>query len=254
MKTFYFILLSLFSHVSAQEIFNEKPFAFENISDLFADDYGNIYIYKKADFSFTKYSPAGNQLGKLMFTLPFKIQSVQNPLSIPAFSENAQELRFYDQNLNLVQTVEFSPRFGFVKMAYAEDLQQIWLLDESSKNLILYNFRDDHVIASFPFKADFDLILDLLVYEDVAYILHRNALSIFKFKSGEIQEIPVSNPHRLLRENSQISVVTKNGILGLENNSFKVVFESDTADFVDKNSSAFFEIKDNKLYLYPIKK
>ena len=128
-----------------------------------ADDYGNIYLYKNKDFSFTKYDSVGNQRGKLMLTLPFKIQSVQNPLNIPSFSENAQELKFYDQNLNEIQTVKFREKFGFIKMVYAEDLQQIWLLDESTKRLIQYNFREDKIINSYSFNIDFENIIDVLI-------------------------------------------------------------------------------------------
>lgn len=247
-------MLSFFYPVAAQQIFSAKNSLFNNVSDLFADDYGNIYLYKNADFSFTKYDSTGNQLGKLMLTLPFKIQSVKNPLNIPAFSENAQELRFYDQNLNLVQTLDFRRRFGFVKMAFAEDLQQIWLLDESSKKLIRYDFREDYVTASFPLNSDFERILDLLVHDEVAYILNSDRLTVFTYKSGLKHEIAVDNPRSLLRENSQILVITKNKILALTDNSLKIVFEADQADVVDKNSDAFFEIRNNNLYLYPIKK
>ena len=76
--------------------------SFRDAKDFFADDYGNIYLYKNKDLSFTKYDSLGNQKGKIMLALPFKIQSVQNPLTISSFSENAQELTFFDQNLNAI--------------------------------------------------------------------------------------------------------------------------------------------------------
>lgn len=161
---FSFLFLLLFCSISAQRINDSDALIFRDADDLFADDYGNIYVYKNKDFSLTKYDSLGFQLGKLMFTLPFKIQSVQNPLNIAAFSENAQELRFFDQNLNEIQTLNFRQKFGYIKMVYAEDQQQLWLLEESSKRLVQYNFREDRVINSFPFNIEFDNIIDLIVY------------------------------------------------------------------------------------------
>ncbi|MCZ2083076.1 MAG: hypothetical protein LC112_02300, partial [Flavobacteriales bacterium] len=82
--------LLLFCTLSAQ---NKLPFEhlkLADVNDFFADDYGNVYLYKNDNFSFTKYDSLGNQKAKLMLTLPFRIQSVQNPLTISSFSENAQ--------------------------------------------------------------------------------------------------------------------------------------------------------------------
>ncbi|RTZ49273.1 hypothetical protein EJ377_00740 [Chryseobacterium arthrosphaerae] len=62
----------------------------------------------------------------------FKVQTVQNPLNVPLFSENAQEMKFVDQNMNEIQRIDFKQKFGFIRMAYAEDLQQLWLLDDST--------------------------------------------------------------------------------------------------------------------------
>ncbi len=50
---------------------------------MLADDYGSLYIYKNKDFSFTKYDSLGKQIGKMMFTVPYKVQTVQNPLNVP---------------------------------------------------------------------------------------------------------------------------------------------------------------------------
>jgi hypothetical protein len=71
--------------------------------DMLADDYGNLYIYKNKDFSFTKYDSLGKQIGKMMLTVPYKVQTVQNPLYVPLFSENAQEMKFVDQNMNEIR-------------------------------------------------------------------------------------------------------------------------------------------------------
>ena len=158
------LVLFLFCSISAQKNLPFDSLNLKEVQDLFADDYGNIFLYKNKDFSFTKYDSLGKQKGKLMLTLPFKIQSVQNPLSIPSFSENAQELKFFDQNLNEIQTVNFRQRFGFIKLVYAEDLQQIWLLDESTKRLIQYSFREDRIINAYPLDIYFENLIDFLVF------------------------------------------------------------------------------------------
>lgn len=220
---------------------------------MLADDYGNLYIYKNKDFSFTKYDSLGKQLGKMMLTVPYKIQTVQNPLSVPLFSENAQELKFVDQNLNEIQKVDFKQKFGFIKMTYAEDLQQIWLLDESSKRLIQYNFRNDTTINSYPFDASFDDLMDLLVFENKIYILTKKSIRIYTFKFEKIFEAEVENAKRFRRENEFILVITNNSIIKyVPEKGMVKIFEDPDAQIVDKNTLAYFEIKANKLYLYSL--
>ena len=222
---------------------------------MLADDYGNLYIYKNKDFSFTKYDSLGKQIGKLMFTVPYKVQSVQNPLSVPLFSENAQEMKFVDQNMNEIQKVDFKQKFGFIRMAYAEDLQQLWLLDDSTKRLIQYNFRNETTINSYPFDASFDDLTDLLVYENKIYILTRKHISVYTFKFEKIFEAPVENGKRFRRENEFILVITNNSILKYvpEKEMVKIFGDTD-AQIVDKNTLSYFEIKANKLYLYNLEK
>lgn len=251
MKNFLkFLLLLLFCSISAQKVLPFDSLKLQNIQDVFADDYGNIYLYKKQDFSFTKYDSLGNQKGKLMFTLPYKIQSVQNLLSIPAFSENAQELKFFDQNLTEIEHVNFAQKFGFIKMAFAEDLQQIWLLEESSKRLLQYNFRDDKILNSYPLNIDFENIKDILVFNNVLYILKENQFSAYDFKGRKILEIPVESGKRLRRENNRILIITKNSIQELKEQKLETIIRSEDLEIVDKNSAANFGIKQNKLYLY----
>ena len=189
-----------------------------------------------------------------MLTLPFKIQTVQNPLNIPSFSENAQELKFFDQNLNLIQTINFRQKFGFIKELYVEDLQQVWLLDESTRRLMQYNFRTDQTINSFSLDIDYENVVDVLVFENRLYLLTRNHFSVFDFKSKKLFETPLENGKRLRRENDNILIMGKNSIEKFENNSLKTLFKSENYQIVDKNSSAYFEIRGNKLYLYRINK
>lgn len=220
---------------------------------MLADDYGNLYIYKNKDFSFTKYDSTGKQIGKMMLTVPFKPQNVQNPLSVALFSENAQELKFVDQNLNEIQRVDFKQKFSFIKYAYAEDLQQIWLMDESMKRLIQYNFRNETTINSYPFDANFDDLIDLLVYDNKVYVLTKKQFRVFTLKFEKLFEAEVENGKRFRRENDMILIITKNTILRyISDKELVKIFDDPDAQIVDKNTLAYFEIKANKLYLYTL--
>lgn len=222
---------------------------------MLADDYGNLYIYKNKDFSLTKYDSLGKQLGKLMLTVPYKVQTVQNPLSVPLFSENAQEMKFVDQNMNEIQRIDFKQKFGFIKMAYAEDLQQLWLLDDSTKRLIQYNFRNNTTINSYPFDASFDDLMDLLVFENKVYILTRKHIRVYSLKFEKLFEAPLENGKRFRRENEVIVVIADNSIFRYDPEKGMVkIFGDPDAQIVDKNILSYFEIKANKLYLYNLEK
>ncbi|MCU7617031.1 hypothetical protein NZ698_07460 [Chryseobacterium sp. PBS4-4] len=251
MKLIQIFLIFIFCSLSAQRVLPFDTLRIKEVRDLFADDYGNIYLYKNKDFSFTKYDSLGKQLGKLMFTVPFKVQGVQNPLSIALFSENAQEIKFVDQNLNEIQKIDFKQKFTYIKHAYAEDLQQIWLLDESTKRLLQYNFRNDTTINSYPFDASFDDLIDLLVFENKVYILTKNQFRIYNLKFEKLYEAPLENGKRLRRENEFVLIVAKNSIFKyIPEKEVTKIFEDPDVQIVEKNSLAYFEIKGNKLYLY----
>ncbi|CAA7391869.1 hypothetical protein [Chryseobacterium fistulae] len=249
------IFLFFFWSLSAQKALPLDSIKVKDAQDMFADDYGNVYIYKNKDFSFTKYDSLGKQIGKMMLTVPYKVQSVQNPLSVPLFSENAQEMKFVDQNLNEIQKVDFKQKFGFIRMAYTEDLQQLWLLDDSMKRLIQYNFRNETIINSYPFDASFDDLMDLLVYENKVYILTRKHIRVYTLKFEKIFEESIDNGKRFRRENEFILVITNNSIIRYRlNDKVKKIFYDQDAQIVDKNTLAYFEIKANKLYLYSLEK
>ncbi|REC80133.1 hypothetical protein DRF60_03285 [Chryseobacterium elymi] len=244
-----------FCTVNAQKPLPLDTLKLKEAKDMLADDYGNLYIYKNKDFSFTKYDSLGKQLGKMMLTVPYKVQSVQNPLSLALFSENAQEMKFVDQNMNEIQKIDFRQKFGFIKMAYAEDLQQLWLLDDSTKRLIQYNFRNDTTINSFPFDVSFDELMDLLVFENKVYILTRKHIRIYSLKFNKLFEAPLENGKRFRRENDVILVVADNSILKYDPEKGMIkIFEDKDAQIVDKNILSYFEIKANKLYLYNLEK
>ena len=240
--------------VSAQQKLPFDSLKLKDAKELFADDYGNIYLYRNKDFSFTKYDSLGKQKGKLLFTLPFRIQSVQNPLSIPTFSENAQELKLFDQNLNEIQKVNFREKFGQIKRVFAEDLQQIWLLDESTKRLIQYNFREEKTINAYPFDIDFETIIDFQVDQQKVYFLTSKNFTIYDFNAKKLTEIPINFGRRIVRENQNILIIGQKEVSVLENAQLNPIFKDENAQIVDKNTASYFVIKQNKLYLYPIQK
>ena len=241
--------------ISAQKITPLDSLNLRETQDFFADDYGGIYLYKNKDFSFTKYDSTGLQQGKIMFTVPFKIQSVENPLNIFAFSENAQEMRLYDQNLVEIQKVNFRQDFGSVVMAYGADLQYIWLLEDSTKRLIRYRFRDKNIQNSYLMNFNFEGIKDLIVFKNNVYLLKENEFSVYDFQSNLIFKIEIENGKKLRRENGEFYIIENNKIFCWNSSGvFKKVFENQKAKIVDKNSGNFLAILRNKLYIYKIEK
>ncbi|WP_431610184.1 hypothetical protein [Chryseobacterium sp. 'Rf worker isolate 10'] len=255
MKFLNILFFLLFCTASAQNMIPLDTLKLKEAKDMLADDYGSLYIYKNKDFSFTKYDSLGKQIGKMMLTVPYKVQSVQNPLNVPLFSENAQEMKFVDQNMNEIQKLDFKQKFGFIRMAYAEDLQQLWLLDDSTKRLIQYNFRNDTTINSYPFDISFEDLMDMLVYENKVYILTRKHIRIYSLKFEKLFEAPLDNGKRFRRENDAILVVANNFISQyIPEKGMVTIFEDQDAQIVDKNILSYFEIKGNKLYLYSLEK
>ncbi|WP_185097246.1 hypothetical protein [Chryseobacterium sp. Leaf180] len=251
MRVLYFFFVLISGVFSAQKILPFDTLNLKEVKDMQIDDYGNVYLYRNKDFSFTKYDSVGRQLGKLMFTVPYRVQNVQNPLSIPVFSENAQEMKFVDQNLNEIQKINLREKFSFIRFAYAEDLQQIWLLDESTKRLIQYNFRNDTTINAYPFNLNIEDLIDLLIYEGKVYMISKDFFSVYNLKFEKLFEAPIENARRLRRENERIAVICASKIfLYTTEDGFQKIFEDPETQIVDKNSLAFFEIKGNKLYLY----
>jgi hypothetical protein len=252
-------LLSIFSFFIVCGISAQINLPFDSVhikgtTDFFADDYGNIFLYKNKEFSLTKYDSLGIKHGQLRLTLPFKIQSVQNPFTIPSFSENAQEIKFFDRNLNEIQTFNLRQKFGYIRKAYVEDYLQVWLLDESSRRLLQYNLREDQIVNSFPFNVEIENLIDFLIEEKTGYFLYENELKIIHLLTQEIEILPLQSARKIRRENKNIFIFTNENVQLLENGALKKIFEQKNSQFVDKNSGAYFVIKENNLYLYPIKK
>ncbi|MDR7807998.1 hypothetical protein RIU64_07975 [Riemerella anatipestifer] len=106
MRTLVFVISFWVANLSAQVLIPIDEEVLKSVQDIFIDDYENIYLYQNNDFSFTKYNTQGQKQGRMMMVFPFKVQSVQNPLNIVLFSENQQEIKMLDQNLNEIQSLK----------------------------------------------------------------------------------------------------------------------------------------------------
>ncbi len=250
MKILYFILIFSSILIFSQDKISLDPLELKDTKELLGDDYENIYIYKNRDLSLTKYNSVGKQLGKIMMTFPYKIQSVTNPLNIVMFSENAQEIKFLDQNLNEIQKINLSSNFGFTKAIYAEDLQFAWLLDESNKTLLQYNFRTNSVISSFPFNIDTQSLKDFVVYNNRIYILRENTFEVYNTKATLLYSTIISNARKLRRISDDVLIFGSQTVQKFDGKNLSEIFKNESAKIVDKNSSGFLALIKDKLYLY----
>lgn len=251
-------LLSIYLVLISTLLFSQQKLSLDSlqtkdVQELFGDDYGSIYLYRNKDLSFTKYDSLGLQIGKLMLTFPYKIQSVTNPLNIVMFSENAQEIKFLDQNLNEIQKINLSPNFGFIKAIYAEDLQFAWMIDDSNKTLIQYNFRSTSTISSFPFNINLTSLKDFLVYNNRVYILRESTFEVYSTKSTLLYSAPISNARKLRRINNDILIFGSQTTNKFDGKDLTQMFQNDSAKIVDKNNAGFLALIKDKLYLYKLK-
>ncbi len=243
-------LIIISAPVWSQKALNLDSMQLKGVQDVLGDDYGNIYLYQKKDFSLIKLDSVGNQLAKVMLPFPYKIQSVINPLNIVMFSENAQEIKFLDQNLNDIQKIGLGNNFGFVKCVYAEDLQFAWLIDDSNKTLVQYNFRSNTIINSFPFNVDLQSIRDFLVYKNRIYILLENSFRIYSTRANLLFSADVPDARKLARRNEDIQVFGSNYISQFDGSMLSEIFRNQDAKIVDKNNRGFLALIKDKLYLY----
>jgi hypothetical protein len=88
------------------------------------------------------------------------------------------------------------------------------------------------------------------VFESKVYFLGRNWFSVYNFKAEKIFETSIEDGRKLRRENQNILIMGKNTVQKWDQLTLKTIFSSMDAQIVDKNSAAYFVIKDNKLYLY----
>lgn len=253
MKLIRFIFLLFCVQISAQK---EIPIIVkDSVRDVLLDDFNNLYLCKNNDFNIVKYDSLGIKKAEIKMPYPFKIQSVENPLNIFVFSENAQELNILDQNLNEVQRINFLGNFGHIKAVYTEDLQYAWLLDSTNRTLIQYNYRESKIINSFALKLDFNNVSDFLVYNGLIYILKEKTFGVYNFNSKKVFNIDIDSGRKLRREGENIYVIEKPSItLFRPNQEFYPVFSKQNYTIVEKNSNHFLALIGDKFYLYKLEK
>ncbi len=246
-----FLIIFCFSTIGhSQSLINMDSISIKNARDFKIDDYGNVYIYRNQNLSLTKYDSLGKNLAQQMMTRPYKIQAINNPLNLFLFSENTQELRLLDQNLNDIQSINFK-NFGFLKAVYVEDLQTLWLLDDSTKNIVQYNYRTEKIINTFPFFVNTDNLVDFLVYNNKVYLLQENNFKVYDLKSNLLFSKPIKSALNLKRENDFINIFTGESYHQyLYPGDWKSKNLGESTQIVDKNQSSFLVLKQNKLYIY----
>ena len=248
------LCLAFSFHVEAQDLMVADSIVMSDADDFQADDYGNFYVYRNRAFSLTKYDSLGQKMSEVMLALPYRLKSVKNPLNIVLYSANAQSLKLMDQHLNEIQKIDWRGKFGFVRMAFVAGPQNIWLVDQSSKSLIQYNYRTEKVLSTYAFNIEYEGLKDFLVYNNQLYWLTEKGFQVYNFQGELLYEQPISDGHRLQRENDTVFIIGKQSIQKFNGQNVYTAFKSEDAQIVDKNSSAYFELKGNKLYLYRIGK
>lgn len=226
----------------------------KNADDFAVDEYGEVYVYRNSELSYTKYFSDGAERARLQFAVPFAIPSVQNPLKLMAFSLNAQEIRFFDQNLALVQKIPLPTEVGSMMAVFTEDPRYLWLIDNSSKRLIQYDVTAREVVSATLLNKIPSTVKDLLIHDRRAYILSEDRLTVLDLRNSTETNFPVSAARKLRREGREVLVIGQKRILALRGETLDAVFNCESCRLVDKNNTAYFGISDNKLYLYPIKK
>lgn len=251
MKNLLFLFCMMPFWLFSQKEIKSDSLNLKDSQGIYFDDYDNLYLYNSKNFSFTKYDTLGTKIAQQMLPRPFRAQAINNPLNIIFFSENTQEIKLTDANLNDIQNIRLSDNFNFVRSAFVEDLQSLWLLDDSSKKLIQYNYRSQKIVNSFPFYQDMEDILDMLVYENKIYLLKKNAFLVLNLRGVILYKIELTKPTKLKRENETILVFTKPELIQFSNDKKvkKLSYKQDS-EIVDKNKSGFLVRSQNKLYLY----
>ncbi|SKB72560.1 hypothetical protein SAMN05660477_00819 [Soonwooa buanensis] len=251
MKNLLFLFCLLPFWLFSQTEIKSDSLNLKDSQGIYFDDYDNIYLYNARSFSFTKYDTLGQKTAQQMLPRPFRAQAINNPLNIVFFSENTQEIKLTDANLNDIQNIRLSENFNFIKSVYIEDQQSLWLLDDSSKKLIQYNYRNNKIVNSFPFYQNMEDILDMLVFENKVYLLKKNSFLVLNLRGEILDKIELNLPTKLKRENETILVFTKPELIqySTDKKVKKLSYKQDS-EIVDKNKSGFLVRSKNKLYLY----
>lgn len=251
-----FILILLWSLGIAQKIMPFDEGMLEQTTDFWTDDYGGFYFLDSQKLSFSKYDSLGHKNGELLWAVPFRVETVSNPLTIPLFSENAQQIRFVDNNLNYIQDpIDLTSDFSHAKAINIEDLRYMWVLDDVQKQLIKYDYRAKKVIKSFVFNEDFSHLIDVVVDQNLVYFYKEGIFEVYDLNQNCLFKVDLKDIKKMDREGNQIVLFGANKILNYNRkDGLKSIFDIPEARLVGANFKNRFAIIGNNLYLYPLKK
>ena len=245
-------MLTFCSNFSAQKQLPMDTLKLKSVDDFWTDDYGGFYFLNREKLSFTKFDSLGKKIGEMLWAVPFQIQSVVNPLTIPLFSESSQELRFVDQNLNDIQDpIRQGDGFTHAKAVYVEDLQFLWVVDDAQKTLSKYDYRNKSVIKSFVFSQNFDQLKSIIVHRNKVYFCKNNSFEIYDLNQNKILSKDFVNLKSIERRNQDFYLNFSDKILKYtDEGKWETVFTDAKARLVSRNFQNWFAIEANKLYLY----
>lgn len=219
-------------------------------SEVLVDDFNGLYLNDQQGFTLEKHSASGEVLASRMLDGPYHIQDVLHPLNIALFSENSQKILFLDQFLNQKQEISLRD-FGYIRAAFVENQETVWLLNESTRQLLKYGLRSGTVEKSLLISFPEATVKDMVVSHGVLYLLTAEALHIVEPGSGRNLAVAVTRPVRLRRDSGELLVFTTERVFRLSGeNTLVPVFYGNQADLVEKNSQSYFVISAGKLYLY----
>lgn len=250
MKNIRFIFLFFFLYavfISAQSPLGSFVIPhFKNIDEMMVDDYGNLYLQNQSHFNLIKIDTLGNELGRVQLTIPFKVQPIGNHLNIILFSEQAQEIKMYDQYFTEIQKINLQ-HLGYITAAYLQDSQNLWLIDTANRRIIQYNFRQERVINATTISADITGIKELLFFNNQFFVLRDDFFEVYDSRWNIIFSHPLDMPYRLRRENERILIFASQHIWIYEKGQLQMFRDVQKSTLVDKNNSRIFYLQNGQL-------
>lgn len=259
MQYFLGILLFLcvyFAPLHAQQKLDFPPDILEGVSEIWMDDYGDLYFLNPQQLNFTKYDSLGKKMGNLSWTLPFQVLSVKNPLTIPLFSEGAQTLQLVDSNLAPIQDpISFSPHFFHVKAVYVENLQYLWVIDDARQTLAKVDYRTQNLIRSSVFSIDFNRTQSFIIANNQLYLNQGDTFEVYNFHGKLLFKRNFKHLEKIKKEGKNILIFLSDRVLKYtENKEISTIFQLEKPGVIAGNFKNWVALQGDKLYLYQRKK
>lgn len=219
---------------------------FNNADEMMVDDYENVYLYNRKDFSLTKINLEGKLMGRIQLPIPFKIQPITNHFTTILFSRPLQEVRILDQYLNPIQKIKLNP-LGNITAAYVQDSQNIWLVDASDRRIIQYDYRQGRVINTTPIDVEVNDIEQIIFFDHQFYLIRNEHFEVYDFQWNLIFSSLLHAPYRLRRANDQLLIFDAQHIWCYTDKHIVPLKEQTLPTLTDTNNSAIYYIKENQI-------